>query len=287
MTEYQVLYYRRTNKVHKSKGVSKIDGILTLDGSTTVALRNEDDDKLVVSKTSPEIARRALEDDETIVLGGYEVHIVSCRSKSGAVAVDNKPAAALGSKTKPGTTLVRRAMQPLLGKRTAGSLPVRRPVVPLRSINKENPSGVAVEKPVATATTKPLLVARPTARSVKKLPSKSLLTNTKPLSRPTAGLQRYSAPARTMTTLPSNVLPHIPLPATVAQTLRPHQVVGVDFLWKALAEGGGAILADEMGLGKTLMTIAVIAARHRQERHKVRPMEDCCSRPRRHYNTHN
>ncbi len=30
LRSYEVLYYKRTNKVHKSKGVSRMDGILTV-----------------------------------------------------------------------------------------------------------------------------------------------------------------------------------------------------------------------------------------------------------------
>lgn len=72
-----------------------------------------------------------------------------------------------------------------------------------------------------------------------------------------------------------STLPHIPLPGSIRSKLRPHQVTGVDFLWKALTttqelqKQKGAILADEMGLGKTLMTIAVICALFRRQREKV------------------
>ncbi|KAK9481341.1 SNF2 family N-terminal domain-containing protein [Lipomyces japonicus] len=49
----------------------------------------------------------------------------------------------------------------------------------------------------------------------------------------------------------------------VTQFLRPHQRLGVTFLYKCVMgmteiAGTGAILADEMGLGKTLMTISLI-----------------------------
>lgn len=54
--------------------------------------------------------------------------------------------------------------------------------------------------------------------------------------------------------------------------MRPHQAVGVEFLWHALmktkSKTKGAILADEMGLGKTLMTIATIMGMHRTDREK-------------------
>jgi len=68
----------------------------------------------------------------------------------------------------------------------------------------------------------------------------------------------------------SSVLAQITLPTSIRRVLRPHQVTGVDFLWKALTSTHhGAILADEMGLGKTLMSIAVICGLHRRDRGKV------------------
>jgi DNA repair and recombination protein RAD54B len=44
----------------------------------------------------------------------------------------------------------------------------------------------------------------------------------------------------------------------IAKNLRPHQRVGVSFLYSCLVDGGGAVLADSMGLGKTIQTISLI-----------------------------
>lgn len=75
-------------------------------------------------------------------------------------------------------------------------------------------------------------------------------------------------------TMPSSVLPNIPLLASIRNVLQPHQVEGVGFLWNALVQSEephkGALLCDEMGLGKTLMTVAVIVAMYRQQRDRVR-----------------
>ena len=43
------------------------------------------------------------------------------------------------------------------------------------------------------------------------------------------------------------------------QVLKPHQVEGVEWLFKAIHAGGG-ILADDPGLGKTLQVITVVEA---------------------------
>lgn len=53
------------------------------------------------------------------------------------------------------------------------------------------------------------------------------------------------------------------LESFLAKHLRPHQKVGVTFLYECVSgfkahEYFGAILADEMGLGKTIQTICLI-----------------------------
>ncbi len=56
--------------------------------------------------------------------------------------------------------------------------------------------------------------------------------------------------------------------ARVQATLRPYQVLGVEWL-TSLTETGGGILADEMGLGKTLQAISMIAIRAADGPHLV------------------
>ena len=48
------------------------------------------------------------------------------------------------------------------------------------------------------------------------------------------------------------------------QVLKPHQVDGVRWLFKAV-HGGGELLADDPGLGKTLQVITVLEALVRSE----------------------
>jgi len=43
-----------------------------------------------------------------------------------------------------------------------------------------------------------------------------------------------------------------------SKVVKPHQAVGVKFLWKHVGEHKGCVLADYMGLGKTLQTISLI-----------------------------
>ncbi|HEY0708291.1 MAG TPA: DEAD/DEAH box helicase, partial [Polyangia bacterium] len=51
------------------------------------------------------------------------------------------------------------------------------------------------------------------------------------------------------------------LPVTLAETLRPYQKAGVQWLARLAHWGAGAVLADEMGLGKTIQTLAVLSHR--------------------------
>ena len=59
-------------------------------------------------------------------------------------------------------------------------------------------------------------------------------------------------------------VPKVPLitPKThvVDATLRPYQIVGVNWIIKQYSMGIGGILGDEMGLGKTIQTLAFFSA---------------------------
>ncbi|VEU43372.1 unnamed protein product [Pseudo-nitzschia multistriata] len=94
--EYTVLYYKRkTNKVHRSRGVSKLDGTLSLagpggsgTGAPTATLRSSDTDRVVFKGAFRGRAREdgergaplpglVLRADETVAVGPYEVEILS------------------------------------------------------------------------------------------------------------------------------------------------------------------------------------------------------------------
>ena len=87
---YTVLYYKRKNKVHRSKGVSKLDGTMVLVGrpeaSTTplfVTLRSTDTGDVVYqgrmhSNGNATGRLGVFTIDETISVGAYEVEILSC-----------------------------------------------------------------------------------------------------------------------------------------------------------------------------------------------------------------
>ena len=141
-------------------------------------------------------------------------------------------------------------------------------------IQSSGPPTKAIPQPLAK---KPRLVTRkitpPPARSTTKVfrrPLKTVVAQPRASVQSSKRVSHNVPPVKSVSVAPSQptVLPDVPLPASIRTTLRPHQVDGVEFLWKALNRHKGAMLADEMGLGKTLMTIAILCALHRQDRHK-------------------
>jgi hypothetical protein len=80
---FAILYYKRKNKVHKSKGVSKMDGTLTIvpPPKSTITLKADGNNILYRGPLHPDIAKKGsfLFDlmDETISVGAYEVVILS------------------------------------------------------------------------------------------------------------------------------------------------------------------------------------------------------------------
>ena len=306
--EYDALFYKRSahSKVHKSKGASKIDGILSINiGKQTLSLvcaenddssGDDDDDeeekgkmtwkkrRKKTSKAGPrgvvysgklqgELTASGIQENATLVLGTYDVEVVSLRSKPASA-----PASGKGS-------TVRRGVGSVAATKPTAGVPVKpaqgfKKTIGLHSVK---PRGIlpAKRKPVTQPTIK-----RPPAQPRKLLPNESTtqsaivpprakvlrhssdnVVNSQPAA-PKAAVKRPPPTRWTPPTAVANiaVLPHIPLPASIRKVLRPHQVTGVDFLWKALTNENGAILADEMGLGKTLMSIAVVSAWHRTQR---------------------
>jgi DNA repair and recombination RAD54-like protein len=331
---YEVLYYKRKNKVHTSKGVCKLDGILVVDPGTGKMIlkaktndnKNDDTDAMMESNTkrqqqhtsvitsvvNKEIAKKTFQEDETIVLGGYEVQIGDVAatrqnpsSNSENVASVTVTAAAVAGQQmnkskgfhgsivkKQQVPLKRRKLQPL------HSVSARTVVAPAALLSQQQPPVPAAKAVLPHKTSTPFVADAPTHQAFES-DKQTLLKKQHPLKRKALVSTRVCKPPPTTTTLStslvpppplvvsrqqqqptttttastassSSILPHIPMPVTLAQTLRPHQVVGVDFVWAALGSHKGAIVADEMGLGKTLLTIAVVAALHRQHRDKVR-----------------
>jgi hypothetical protein len=89
---YEVLYFKGKNKVHKSKGVSKMDGCLVLDSKTCmVKLYEESGSRPIHSSTNTEIAKRAFSVEEEVNLAQYQVEIVSVMSTTTTTAKKGNP----------------------------------------------------------------------------------------------------------------------------------------------------------------------------------------------------
>jgi hypothetical protein len=283
-------------KVRRDKGVAKSDGCLTVDSVTgRVALRetcgddenaieseNEDDDDQKVKKLSwnkrralqqskqkirtsekvlfasivREFSQRALQIDDVISLGSYDVEIIALRQPSASATTGTSHLARHTLKSVTPMSVSNRTMAsvPLQSKRT-GQVTTRVvnhssvPLVSKREWSSVKPSAVAGKVPPkqpATATTTvnttsilPLKRKAPVAPNIKA-------TETK-------GRQLADPLAESLDTISTNgtnqALGHIPLPGSIRGALRPHQIDAVNFLWCRLNEKKGCILGDEMGLG--------------------------------------
>ena len=300
---YDVLFYKRSShsKVHKSKGVSKIDGILSLDvAKQTISLRCADDDgeesqsdddekkmtwkerRKKTAKAGPrgtvytgkllgDVTPNNIQGNATIVVGSYDVEIVSLRrtSTASAAAAAARPNSLISIKKPVPTSrgLSQKAV-PVLTKRTNAMrhiLPVKRkpPPQPIsaqqasRLVKQRKPPTQQPTRATAQNASAPSVSLKPPLASNVLTKKSNKVGVVAPAQQKTGDLkvvvaassQRRPRPAwttPTTTAAAAAVLPHIPLPASIRSVLRPHQVTGVDFLWKALTNDKGAILADEV-----------------------------------------
>ena len=83
----------------------------------------------------------------------------------------------------------------------------------------------------------------------------SILDELSPNFQPTDEWNERSRALRELTSLPP-----APVPAELANLLRPYQRLGTAWLWYLHQQNLGGVLADEMGLGKTLQALALLAA---------------------------
>lgn len=305
--QFNVLYYKRKNKVHKSKGVSKMDGILKFHGPM-VGLTTTEGVVIVAPRRETELAKHKYQEDDILNLGPYEVEIVSSSSRAN-LPTPMKTTKSQGSKRplfKPlhsavgGRSLASSAVVPqtttscmneVTGNKTQESLRERSVLKPLPSKTYKVASTIKLAANKTTPETQPedgeqiIGLPRP-AWNKRSLPIKKAISGQ---YQPKAKRVLVSTQSRFLaseTTLFPDAIGTIDLPHSIATVLQPHQRTGVSFVWNCLtgnapvsphashAENpsykGGCILADEMGLGKTLMTIATICALYRQKRDTVR-----------------
>ena len=70
--------------------------------------------------------------------------------------------------------------------------------------------------------------------------------------------KRKLSQVSTTTTTTTDMIPPLRIPEHLLLTLKPHQIIGAQFLWKNIIKKKGCVLADSMGLGKTVQVIAAL-----------------------------
>jgi len=166
-TTYTVLYYKRKNKVHKSKGVSKLDGTLTVvagsSSSLSVTLQSTDTGAIVYRgglRSNNGNNTATFEIDETIQVGPYEVEILSCDNDDGINKTNTtnfNPLIASNNNMKHRKLLdTTNAQRQLLGKKKLG----------LGGNNQSRRSGLGSKRSLAGTTRKPAVP--PTTSAVRK-----------------------------------------------------------------------------------------------------------------------
>lgn len=275
-SQFLVLYYKRKNKVHKAKGVSKMDGVLKLTANGNIVCMTTPTGEPVVAPRRDTDISLDLNENDVLTVGAYEVEIVARVGGS-------------SSSTSPCNGPLHGSTRSLLTKKDLGAS--MKPLVPRKPLLSHQVG------PVSTGSTSNSAISR-TGFAKKEAPKRHFLLPPKqrlplaekPLvaSGPRSFVKRALVPLlnRTSTSNQSTAATGVSFPGAVGTidvphsiriALKPHQRTGLVFLWNCLhlrpedqPYRGGAILADEMGLGKTLMTIATICALYRQQRNKVR-----------------
>ena len=274
--DYTVLYYKRKNKVHKSKGVSKLDGTLTFvksQGTSTtpisVTLRSEDEAVVYQGGMRGETGEFA--PDETISIGAYNVEILSIDNNAdeGKAIGNQNSLASSGTLTQKtqrfgkhlGLGSGKQARRGGLGGRRPLAGTTRKPVLQPRFavgkkqktslINSENLENEAMSSsPPSSTPTATVQVSKRNTKTV--LPGfKRPILRAKLVSglsgargRPKLLPSKPNRNSKAATGDTNNFFPGavgtLMVPHSIRKVLRPHQVEGVVFLWNCLTGNGQA-----------------------------------------------
>lgn len=280
--QYAVLYYKRKAKVHKSKGVSKIDGTLSITPppESKVVLKNEE--KVVYRAVQSDIAKRAqnLEEEEVLVLGGYEVEVFEKLNNGNNNNNNDKSTASTDVKVpsngkNTGKSLLFSRQTKLLTTTRRPLHPKANPLLPKKAntatigSKRFHPNGrpiVHVPQPVKASND---LEDESSSESEDKTLAKenSFCRTTSVAKRPllsskAPGLQKFRKlgnvlhrrlppkvsstpnPAASSTLLFPDTVETLDLPHSIKSVLKPHQISGVSFLWNCLTGHGKATEAS-------------------------------------------
>lgn len=236
---YTVLYYKRKNKVHKSKGVSKMDGLLTIAPGSMVSLSTPCGIPVVAPRREPEIAKQKLEEDSVVNLGSHEIEIVSLRSGDDITSSQ-------GSKTFPSKSLPATFRRPLSSNTAVASLPGNKyasktkihgskcalPPLGVTQINAQNTRLVSRAGSKRSLSTEP---PQPQPRGKPRLAPLHHRPWHKP--QPTGAAFGPIQPVGAVSLFPGAV-GTIDLPHSISSALKPHQRTGLVFLWNCLTGNG-------------------------------------------------
>lgn len=282
---YEVLFFKRKNKVHKSKGVSKVDGLLVTNDGFVNLYEGDNTTKhpIHVSKNA-EIANAGFHVDDQLSLGQYSVEIVAVVNTGAAavnkVAAEKQLPAATSALPRKAFSTINRLPTEKKQKTIITTTPTsgwqfnRRPPAQPRtaavvesSDDRDKTRDVMPQHSPATLPKLPLA------------PTKNFSTRSTLLSGHKRKLKIPPLPAATTDLHPKStkLMPFLPgaigtltLPQSIRTVMRPHQQSGVVYLWncltgasphlKRIAEQAGlettpkgAILADSMGMGTLRM----------------------------------
>lgn len=262
---YTVLYYKRkVSKVHKSKGVSKMDGTLTIFPSPKASVVLKDGNNTVYSGSIVDVAKRvdSLREEEIISVGNYEVEICD--------RIGGKPFTSIGAAT-PGIATNSHLARSSKGLRRPLH-PTSRPPIAAKSSFNNLLRGTLLKQPLVNGRR----LVRPAQPKPKRPPSEALdddesdndvkpkmKENTKylPLKR---GLPYFKSVGSTVTNVRRKIRRLAPasktntdapnifvdavgspdVPHSIRSVLKPHQIIGVSFLWNCLTGSGRAAEAS-------------------------------------------
>jgi hypothetical protein len=267
--------------LHKTSGQQQTSKTMVYSGNITQVQSGSRCDS---SNANNSTLSRLLSVDDTFILGPYNVHIVgtvaACSVSSNEIDVpstgNNKENSAALNKsivrsTHDTVSLKTNYIQQKQITSCQSIVPVRTIVtLPLQSKHNLNKTVMPFRKkqspelPVSSLPSssniirgRSTLLTRAVPKKIgthdlgassssgRSMLQKSIAISTKSLHQPVT----HSYGAHRLNNTTAQVLPHLPLPASIRTALRPHQVDGVDFMWRTLNEKKGCILGDEMGLG--------------------------------------
>lgn len=234
---YEVLYTKRSSKKHKTWN----DGVLTVIGRS-VTLEDADDGKLK-SKANHVKGCEDMPEGSTLDVGSNEIEVVkrisaetylsgACFAGGGMQAATGV-GGALGASAMPGAAGA-------LGIRPKA--PLVRHRMPMKPVNGVVSGGRVPARGIVPAASRP-----PKAKQAQPAWD--------PNAEGAIVLNEAEAMADTQTA--------VVVDPCMGKKLRPHQVAGVKFMYRAVTgfvnpQLNGCILADSMGLGKSLQTIALL-----------------------------